>query len=422
MSRFCFRWSVLLLLGLSLIAGCTARSKVDSVIEGFFSQVNQSNFETAKSRYLSDVLINNLNSPQTTHSSIQKSFGGLVGQIKSVDVTNVEVKGEEATAGASIGMRWGTRYQGKMDLIKEEGKEWKISDWQQFNPIGNEHVVAAEQHLRAKQTSEMASEYQAAFAENPRDAAILDEWGSAYLLLGDLVHAEEKFKQAIAMYPDVVWDPYISIAAIYQSKGDLPGAENALKRAISNKPDNSGAYNSLAWFYATTGMKLDRAIELAQKASSMSPDNAYYLSTLGWAYYRKGEREEAVKFLARALSKDPNNGVIKAQYDEVSTTAEVHLARAQQLSNQGRFDQAVGECDAALRQEPSNERAKSMRAILGKQSAEMHVTSARQAFEKQQYNPALSECEVALRDDPQNTDAADLKAKIAEVKKVLGEQ
>ena len=420
MSRFCVRWSVLLLLGLSLFVGCTARSKVDSVIEGFFSEVNESNFETAKSKYLSAVLINNLNSPQSTHASIQKSFGGLVGQIKSVDVTAVEVKGEEATATASIVMRWGTKYEGKMDLLKEEGKEWKISEWQEFNPIGHEHVVAARQHFMAKQASQMESEFQLGLAENPKDAEILVDWGSCYLMLGDLGQAEQKFKQAIAMYPDVVWDPYIYLAMVYRAEGDLPNAENALKKAISNKPDNASAYNSLAWFYADTGTKLDRAVELAQKALSMSPDNAYYLDTLGWAYYRKGERADAVQYLARALSKDPNNAAIKAHYDEVVTTAEVHLAHAQQLSNQGRFDQAFGECEAALRQEPTNEQAKNMRGTLARQAAAMHVASARQAFERQQYNPASSECDAALRYDPQNADAANLKAKIAEVKKVLG--
>ena len=38
----------LISLALGLCVGCTSRSKVDSVIQGFFSEVNQSNFETAK--------------------------------------------------------------------------------------------------------------------------------------------------------------------------------------------------------------------------------------------------------------------------------------------------------------------------------------------------------------------------------------
>lgn len=317
-------------------------------------------------------------------------------------------------------MRWGTKYEGKIDLLKEEGKDWKISEWQDFNALGHEHLLAARQHLMAKQASQMESEFQLGLAENPKDAEILVDWGACYYMLGDLDQAEQKFKQAIAMYPDVVWDPYTFIAMVYRAKGDLPKAENALKKAISNKPDNAEGYNSLAWFHADTGTNLDRAVELAKKALSMSPDNAQYLDTLGWSYYRKGDHAEAVQYLARALSKEPNNGGIKAHYDEVVTTAEAHLARAQQLSNQGRYDQAFGECEAALRQAPTNELAKSMKGNLAKQAAEVHVASARQAFERQQYNPASSECDAALRYDPQNADAVNLKAKITEVKKVLG--
>ena len=90
------------------------------------------------------------------------------------------------------------------------------------------------------------------------------------------------------------------------------------------------------------------------------------------------------------------------------------------MINAGSLEQASGECDAALRQEPNNQQAKDLKASIGKQAAIRLVTDARQLFEKQQYDPAISECDAALRYDPQNVDAQNLKAKIAEVKKVLG--
>jgi tetratricopeptide (TPR) repeat protein len=90
--------------------------------------------------------------------------------------------------------------------------------------------------------------------------------------------------------------------------------------------------------------------------------------------------------------------------------------------NEGRFDQAANECEAALRQEPDNGTAKSLKAGIGKEAALRHVTNAKQLLEKQLYDPALSECDVALRFDPQSADAANLKAKIADTKKVLGYQ
>jgi endonuclease III-like uncharacterized protein len=79
------------------------------VIEGFFTQVNQSNFETAKSKYLSNLLINTLNSPSGSHRTPQKSFKEMLGKIKGVEVQGAEVTGETATATAILVMPWGTR-------------------------------------------------------------------------------------------------------------------------------------------------------------------------------------------------------------------------------------------------------------------------------------------------------------------------
>jgi Tfp pilus assembly protein PilF len=126
--------------------------------------------------------------------------------------------------------------------------------------------------------------------------------------------------------------------------------------------------------------------------------------------------------LSQALARASNNAVIRNHYDEVMTPIEVHLARAQQLTNLGHFDQAAGECDAALRQDSNSERAKTMRAGISREAAARHIASANQLFERQQYDPALSECDAALRYDPQNADAVNLKAKIVQVKKVLGYQ
>jgi tetratricopeptide (TPR) repeat protein len=172
--------------------------------------------------------------------------------------------------------------------------------------------------------------------------------------------------------------------------------------------------------YSDKGIKLDQAIELAQKATRLAPNDAHFADTLGWAYYRKGMKAEAIQYLAQAAARSPNNSEIGGHYEEASTPAEVHLARAQQLMNEGHIDQAANECDAALRQEPDNGAAKGLKVEIGKEAAARHVMSARQLFERQQYNPASSECDVALRYDPQNSDALNLKSKIAETKKVLG--
>jgi tetratricopeptide (TPR) repeat protein len=423
-TRTCSFGTLITLLLLSSIS-CTTRGRIDDVIKEFFGEVNHSNFESAKANYLATSLINEFNSPPAlgrNHKTIQESFGWAAGGIDSVEVTGEVVTGEEATATVTLVISWGTKSTGAVELVKEGGKAWKIQKWDEFRALGSEHLANAANWCNARNFSAAVTEYQAAVAENPQDSMIVTSLGVCYQLMGRLGDAEAQYNKAIEMHPNAVWDPYIDLGSIYALRGDTAKAEEVFQKAIKNKPDNAQAYNSLAWMYADKGIKLDKAIELAQKATELAPNDPGIVDTLGWAYYRKGLRAEAIRYLAQAAARAPNSPEIRSHYEEVSTTAEVHLNRAQQLMNSGRFDQAAGECDAALRQEPNNERAKGLKASVGKEAAARHVAGARQYFERQQYDPALSECDAALRYDPQNAVAVNLKTKIAEVKKVLGYQ
>jgi len=310
------------------LISCSSSVKVDGVIRGFFEEVNRSNFETAKAKYLSAVTINSLNSPLTRGEHVNanpEAFGYLAGWIDSVEVSNEQVRGETATATVALVVGTGSRYSGRVDLIKEAGREWKISDLSRFNRMGAEHVSRGANGCYPNNVDAVNSEFEAAMAENPQDSLIVSAWGECYLKLGNLAGAEEKFKKAIEMHPDIVWSPYVKLNTVYLQQNKVPEAEAALEKAetvlekaIKNKPDSAFLCNSLAWLYADKGIKLDRAIELSQKALTLDPDNGSFLDTLGWAFYKKGDREQAVKYLSRAAAKEPSNQQIQSHYRTAS--------------------------------------------------------------------------------------------------------
>lgn len=416
------RLCLLAILGLSaiLLVGCGAKSKIDDVVKGFFSEINRSNFETAKAKYLSTKLINTLNAPGVPAGTLEKSWKDVVGHIKSIEVAAIEAKGESAKATALLTMPWGTVWHGNVDLIKEGGQEWKISDMGDFKKLGRENVRQALRKCRFKDEAGASADFAAAFAESPKDAMILTDWGTCYAGLGSLTAAEQRLKQAIEMYPDIVWTPYVILAQVYSKQGRLKEAEDALQKAIKNNPEDAAAHNSLAWLYAENNRKLDRAIELAQKALTLSPDDPNILDTLGWAYYKKSDRAEAVRFLARAKAKAPYNQQIQAHYKEASETAAVHVSRAYSLIRSGRYDEAIAAAGAALRQEPNNQQAQQARQLAQNQAVAAHLQRAEQLFRAQRYDEAVRECDAALRYDPQNRQALTLKNRILETKKVLG--
>jgi tetratricopeptide (TPR) repeat protein len=311
--------AVVIVLSLLASVSCGSRSQIDDVVKNFFAEVNRSNFETARVKYLYSA-----DSPLTlgrAHKTIEDSFKNLAGYIQSVEVRNERVTGEQATLTAVLITPWGARASGRVQLIKEGGREWKISSWDAFNFLGHEHSRRAMNYCNAQNIGTALTEFQAALTENPQDAVILDSMGICYEKIGNFGAAEQKFTEAIKLYPDVLYTAYWHLGNLYAQQGKLIEAERAYEKAVKNNPDDADSHNALAWFYADHGIKLDRAIELAQKALSLSPESAYILDTLGWAYYKKGDRTQALQYLARAAGKEPNNQTIQGHYKQALGTA-----------------------------------------------------------------------------------------------------
>ncbi len=411
-----------------MAAGCGAKSDVHSVVTGFFEEVNKSNFESAKAIYLSAALKNELDAPGAfrSHKSVHDSFVKLAGIINSIEIEDRQLKGEQTSVGVTLTSPLGTKFVGSVDLIKEDGRQWKISHWGEFNAVGSVHGAAGLRECFSGRYGAGVAELQAALTENPSDSLILQALGSCYMGIPDLVHAEQVLLKATNMHPDLMTTPYVLLGTIYSSQNRLPEAERAFRKAIDNKPvetnDQIICYNALAWFYADHGMKLDDAIDLSRKSLSLSSENPDALASIGWAYYRKGDRDNSVVYLGRAVSKAPANKTIQDRYLEVSVTPAVHNSRAQSYLGTGDAGRALAECDAALRADPNNEEAKKTKAAAITMLAQQHVNSAQLLYDQRQYDQAISQCDQALALDPQNQQASALKARIQETKKVLGYQ
>jgi Tfp pilus assembly protein PilF len=58
--------------------------------------------------------------------------------------------------------------------------------------------------------------------------------------------------------------------------------------------------NALSYLYAELGENLDSALSLVRKALQIDPSNGAYLDTLGWIYFKKGDFENAIRYLENA--------------------------------------------------------------------------------------------------------------------------
>lgn len=131
-----------------------------------------------------------------------------------------------------------------------------------------------------------------------------------YLRFGALGDALRHYEDAARVSSDPGALMRVGVLADMEGKPDV--AEKALRRFIQNAPDSYVGYNQLAWVFIQREIRLDEALELAQKADALQPGNASILDNIGWVKFLQGETSEAVLLLREAnrLSGNANPDVL----------------------------------------------------------------------------------------------------------------
>jgi len=146
---------------------------------------------------------------------------------------------------------------------------------------------------------------------------------------------------AIALLEQVVKDTprdsgtLFTLADIYADAGRTTDAERTLRQVIAAEPANANALNYLGYLLAVRGERLDEAIQLVQQALKAEPQNGAYLDSLGWAYFRRGDLDEAEKYLAAAATRLPANSEVQDHLGDL-------------FARRGRFADAIGAWTRAL--------------------------------------------------------------------------
>ena len=78
-----------------------------------------------------------------------------------------------------------------------------------------------------------------------------------------------------------------------------------MNKVLEQDKDHVQALNYLAYTYAEMGNHLDEASALAHHALELQPNDGYILDTIGWIQFKKGEVEEAIKYLEAAVKARP---------------------------------------------------------------------------------------------------------------------
>lgn len=132
---------------------------------------------------------------------------------------------------------------------------------------------------------------------------------SGYALLDSYRNQEaiDRFEEAIRIVREDsseaetdLAEMYGALGLLYTRVGEIEKSDEAYEAAISRDPDNSPAMNNYAYHLAERKVRLDRALELAQRAVEISPEVASFMDTLGWVHFQRGEFDHALKWLKAA--------------------------------------------------------------------------------------------------------------------------
>ena len=103
---------------------------------------------------------------------------------------------------------------------------------------------------------------------------------------------------------------YFYYASAHERNGNITQAEKLFAEAIAADPENSDAFNYLAYMWAEKGVRLDLAADYVSHALEVDPDNPAYLDTLGWIRYRQGMLAEALDLVQDANALMPGDATI----------------------------------------------------------------------------------------------------------------
>jgi tetratricopeptide (TPR) repeat protein len=165
-------------------------------------------------------------------------------------------------------------------------------------------LVEAKDYVRA---AGFAGDARKQHPDDPRFARLQ---GRALFDSGDKSAGISVLESAVKTFPKDTATLF-TLADVYADAGRVPDAEKSLRQVIAAEPNNASALNYLGYMLANRGEQLDEAVRLVQKALETEPDNGAFLDSLGWAYFRKGDLDNAEKYLSSAAQKLPDNSEVQ---------------------------------------------------------------------------------------------------------------
>jgi tetratricopeptide (TPR) repeat protein len=155
------------------------------------------------------------------------------------------------------------------------------------------------------------------------------------------------------------WMAHYSLANLLDQQGKLDEAVTHHLLALRAKPDHADALHNIGAIRASQG-RIPEAIAWYERALRVKPDLATAHYNLALALERAGRTARAIEELHEAIRHTPDpatltNNMARILYRKGflgPPPGKAHAALARLMADQGRFEEAIAHCRAALTERP----------------------------------------------------------------------
>src|SRR5688572_949907 len=138
----------------------------------------------------------------------------------------------------------------------------------------------------------------------------------ALFAAGDKAGALAVAESAAKTFPKDLQTQF-ALVDLYSDAGRSGDAEKVLRQMLASNPSDARVLNHLGYLLASRGEQLDEAVTLVRRALEKDPDRPEYLDSLGWAHFKRGELNDALKYLSAAAQKLPDHSEIQDHLGDV---------------------------------------------------------------------------------------------------------
>lgn len=116
-----------------------------------------------------------------------------------------------------------------------------------------------------------------------------------------LTHALEDFPESSKLF--------YTRAMLYTRMDELQEAEQDFQQVLAIAPENAAALNAWGYTLADRTERLDEAYQYIQRAYELAPDDPAIIDSMGWVEYLRGNYQEALTILKRAMAAMPDHEI-----------------------------------------------------------------------------------------------------------------